>query len=72
MIPCNELSGKVVRLITIYEDSLHGPEVYIEFTDGTIFSACLKANISIEAKHIRDEGGEPQILHDYSWPTSRR
>jgi hypothetical protein len=42
MIHCKELSDKVVRLLTIYEDGTYGPEVHIEFTDGTTFSACLK------------------------------
>jgi hypothetical protein len=68
MIHCKELSDKVVRLVTIYEDGAYGPEVHIEFTDGTTFSACLKANVSIEAKYIHDQGGEPCILRDYSMP----
>jgi hypothetical protein len=41
MIHCKELSDKVVRLVTIYEDGTSGPEVHIEFTDGTTFSACM-------------------------------
>jgi hypothetical protein len=52
MIHCKELSDKVVRLLTIYENGTYGPEVHIEFTDGTTFSACLKTNVSIEAKYI--------------------
>ena len=72
MIPCKELSGKVVRLVTIYENGTYGPEVHIEFTDGTVFSACLKTNVSIEAKCIRDDGGEPRVLQDYSCPAFPR
>jgi hypothetical protein len=72
MIQCKELSNKVVRLVTIYEDGTYGPEVHIEFTDGTTFSACLKTNISIEAKYIHDQGGEPSILRDYSAPAIPR
>jgi hypothetical protein len=68
MIHCKELTDKVVRLVTIYEDGTYGPEVHIEFTDGTTFSACLKTNVSIEAKYIHDQGGEPCILRDYSTP----
>jgi hypothetical protein len=64
MIQCTELSDKVVRLVTIYENGTYGPEVLIEFTDGTTFSACLKTNVSIEAKYIHDEGGDPTILRD--------
>ncbi|AXC12407.1 hypothetical protein ACPOL_3112 [Acidisarcina polymorpha] len=55
MIHCKELSDKVVRLLTIYEDGTYGPEVHIEFTDGTTFSACLKTNVSIEARYIHDQ-----------------
>jgi hypothetical protein len=72
MIHCNELSNKVVRLLTIYEDGAYGPEVHIEFTDGTTFSACLKTNVSIEAKYIHDQGGEPSILRDYTADTTLR
>ena len=66
MIQCKELSEKVVRLLTLYEDGAYGPEVHIEFTDGTTFSACLKTNVSIEAKYIHDQGGEPCVLRDYT------
>jgi hypothetical protein len=64
MIECKELAGKVVRSLTLFEDGSNGPEVSMEFTDGTVFSVCLKT--SIEAKHTCDEGGEPVVLKDYS------
>jgi hypothetical protein len=48
MIECKELAGKVIRLFTIFEDGHYGPDIQIEFTDGTRFSACLKTAISIE------------------------
>jgi len=66
MIECNELTSKVVRLLKIYEDGSYGPEIHIEFTDGTTFSACLRNHPAIEAKYFRDDGGEPRILRDYS------
>ncbi len=66
MITCDELASKVVRQLTIFEDGAYGPEVHIAFTDGTSFCACMRTNVSIEAKHIHDEGGEPRILRDYS------
>jgi hypothetical protein len=72
MIHCKELTDKVVRLVSIYEDSMYGPEVHIEFTDGTTFCACLKNQMTIEAKYIHDEGGEPNILRDYSSPAVPR
>ena len=72
MIACNELTNKVVRLVTIYPAGDYGPEVNIEFTDGTTFSACLRTSASIEAKYIRDEGGQPRVLRDYSTPALSR
>lgn len=72
MIECKELAGKVVRTVTIYEDGTYGPEVHIEFMDGSCFSARLSTKITIEAKHIRDEGGEPCVLRDYSSPAVAR
>ena len=69
MIECKELAGCVVRRLTLYEDRSYGPEVHIEFTDGSVFSACLVTKTLLEAKHIRDEGGEPIVLHDYTGAT---
>ena len=66
MIECKELVGKVIRLFTIFEDGHYGPDIQIEFTDGTRFSACLKTAISIEAIYSQDQGGRPDILRDYS------
>ena len=66
MIECKELAGKVIRLFTIFEDGHYGPDIQIEFTDGTRFSACLKTAISIEATYSQDQGGQPDILRDYS------
>jgi hypothetical protein len=72
MILCKELTDKVVRLVTIYEDGMYGPEVHIEFSDGTTFSASLRGHFSIEAKYLHDQGGEPIVLRDYSYPVTQR
>ena len=72
MIECKELAGKVIRVCHIYQDGNDGPEVHIEFSDDTTFSACLKPSVSIEAKYIHDQGGEPQILKDYTAPSLAR
>ena len=68
MIECKELAGKVIRVFTIFEDGHYGPDIQIEFTDGTRFSACLKPTVSIEAAYSQDQGGQPNILRDYSSP----
>jgi hypothetical protein len=66
MVDCKEFVGKVVNAFTIYEDSSDGPEICIEFTDGTVFSSCLKTSTSLDAKMTRDDGGRPRVLKDYS------
>ena len=68
MIECKELAGKVIRLFIIFEGGHYGPDIQIEFTDGTRFCACLKTAISIEATYSQDQGGQPDILRDYSSP----
>jgi hypothetical protein len=66
MVECKDLEGKTVRRLKIFDEPGTDPEVVIEFTDGTIFSACLKVATSVEAKSYRDEGGEPLVLADYN------
>ena len=66
MIECKEPVGKVIRLFTIFEDGHYGPDIQIEFTDGTRFSTCLKTAVSIEATYSQDQGGQPHVLRDYS------
>ena len=36
MIDCKDVAGKVVRSLHIFEGGSHGPEVSIDFEDGTI------------------------------------
>jgi hypothetical protein len=64
MIECTELVGKIVRQVTIFENGDYGPEVNFEFVDGSNFNFCLKS--TVEAKLTLDEGGQPQVLKDYS------
>jgi hypothetical protein len=72
MVECKEFVGKVISSFTIYEDSSDGPEICIEFTDGTVFSSCLKTSISLEATMTLDDGGRPRLLKDYSTPAIPR
>lgn len=72
MVACQEVIGKTISSFTIYEDSIDGPEICIEFSDGTVFSSCLKTSTALEAKVTRNEGGHPRLLKDYSTlPVSR-
>lgn len=65
MVTCNEPVGKTVASFTIY-DEMADPEICIEFTDGTVFSASAKTSTRFEAKLTQDEGGRPRILRDYN------
>jgi hypothetical protein len=66
VVLCPELVGKVVSTFTLYEDGSDGPEICIEFSDGTVFSSRLSLHPSLNARLTRDEGGQPQVLKDYS------
>ena len=68
MIECSDLAGKVVRSITLFEDGRYGPEITIDFEDGSSLNACLGIKMTLEAKWTRDEGGQPQVLKDYTAP----
>jgi hypothetical protein len=72
MVVCQEFIGKTISSFTIYEDTIDGPEICIEFSDGTVFSSCLKTSTALEARVTRNEGGHPRLLKDYSTlPVSR-
>jgi hypothetical protein len=68
MIDCLDLAGKVVRSLTLFEDGRYGPEITVNFEDGSSFNACLGVKLTLEAKWMRDEGGQPQVLKDYTTP----
>jgi hypothetical protein len=66
MIECKELAGKVIRVCNLYEDGIAGPELQIEFTDGTSFVTGLKVELSLEAKYLRSDGAGSTILKEYT------
>jgi hypothetical protein len=72
MVECKEFVGKVISSFTIYEDSSDGPEICIEFTDGTVFSSSLKTTTALEAKLTRNQGGQPELLKDFLIPSVSR
>ena len=72
MIECKDLAGKVVRSITLFEEGSYGPEVSIDFEDGSNFNVCLGVKTTLEAKLTRDDGGQPQVLKDYTTPALPR
>lgn len=60
------------RTFTLYEEGDYGPEVNIEFTDGTAFNICLRTEPFIEAKHLQSGDGERRVLHDHCCPIGMR
>ena len=72
MIDCKDLAGKVVRSLRIFEDGNVGPEVSIVFEDGSNFNVCLGVKTTLEARWTRDDGGQPQVLKDYTTPAVPR
>jgi hypothetical protein len=42
---CKHLVGKVVRSLTLFEDGSDGPEVSIDFEDGSNFTARLAIEV---------------------------
>ena len=66
MIECKDLAGKIVRSVTLFEEGNDGPEVSIDFEDGSNFNVCLGVKMALEAKWTLDEGGQPKVLKDYS------
>ena len=66
MTRCDELVGKTIRNCSLYENGPYGPEVLIEFTDGTIFNTCLKTSTTLEAKLLQKSGDEAQLLKEFS------
>lgn len=72
MIDCKDLAGKIVRSIKIFEDGNDGPEISVDFEDGSNFNACLGVKMTLEAKWTRDDGGQPKVLKDYTTPAISR
>lgn len=65
MRECTEVENKTVRKLTIFDDEAKSPEVVIEFSDGSVFSAAFTSITSVQATLTVDEGGEPRVLADY-------
>ena len=71
MVRCETLAGKVIQTFSLYQDGPYGPEISIEFTDGTVFNSCLRTATTLEAKLLRNTQGGSEVVEDFSTPTSR-
>ena len=65
MIRCDELVGKTIESCSLYREGPYGPEILIEFTDGTMFNSCLKTSICIEARLLQKTAAEAEVLKDF-------
>ena len=65
MVQCDELVGKVVHAFSLFEDGPDGPEIQVQFTDGTVFHSCLNIRTFLEAKLLRNSASRSEVLHDF-------
>ena len=65
-IECDEIAGKTVRSLKVYEDPSEDCEVVIEFTDGTTFSCAMEQRSSMKSVLFRGGVGTPEVLRDYN------
>ena len=64
-IDCPEIVGKVVKSLKLYPGHGDGPELLIDFEDGTSFSCAVENKPSVTASLIRGGVGGPNVLRDY-------
>jgi hypothetical protein len=65
-VECNEIAGKTICSLKVYEDPSQECEIVIEFTDGTTFSCAMEQRSSIKSVLFRGGVGTPEILRDYN------
>jgi hypothetical protein len=62
IVECPELTGKVIRRLSLYQANVGEQEIMIDFTDGTSFSCAFEAHTSTKASLIRTGIGTPETL----------
>ena len=65
MVRCEELVGKIIESFSFYEDGPYGPEILVEFTDGTLFNSCFRTSNLVEAKLLQKTDGGSEVLKDF-------
>ena len=65
MTQCDELVGKTIQSCSLYQDGPYGPEIQIEFTDGTALNMRLKTSAALEAKLLHKTTDEAEVLKDF-------
>ena len=65
MTEFHEVANKIIRKLTIFDEDAKTPEIVIELSDGTIFTASFMTTAAVQAALTIDEGGEPQVIAAY-------
>ena len=65
-VECNEVAGKTIKALKVYEDAVDGYEALIEFTDGTSFSYAVCHQPTAKATLFQGGAGTPRIIRDYN------
>ena len=53
------------------KDAMNGPEIRLEFTDETVFSVCLKTEITVQTKSDHGPGERLRVIKDQERPTTQ-
>lgn len=64
MTRCDEVVGKDIEQCSLHDNGPYGPEILIEFTDGTVFNASLRTAMTLEVKLLRKTDDEAEVLMD--------
>lgn len=65
-VECKQAIGKTVSSLRVYRDSGDGPELQIDFSDGTSFNCSFASKPTFEASLIRPGAGEPEVLQRFN------
>ena len=66
-VECKQAVGKTVSSLKLFRDSGDGPELQIEFSDGTSFNCSFNSKPVFEASLLRTTGGgQPEVIEHLS------
>lgn len=66
IVECRQVEGKTIRSLNIYPDGDYGPELQIDFSDGTGFNFVVGNQPNIEASFLLETPSGPETLHSYT------
>ena len=66
MQDCKALIGKTISGFSLFDSGTAGPEIQIEFTDGTVFHSRMSAKPILEAQLLKNYPGRSELLKDFT------